>query len=532
MNIKYKQLDMRYLCVFLFAVVTMASSCSKLLDKEPDFVTPDNYYRNEAELMYGLNGVYNRLIDPNGRMYSRGLFSYFVLNDESYFKNISINNIRVMQMDAADLDIGRLWEVLYEGINRANLLLEHVDEVDMDTRARDAIKGETLFLRGYYYFLLADFFGGVPLKLTSTKSAKDPFLKRSSLKDVYEQIIEDMTTAEGLVWEMEDLQSNERISQTAVQAILARVFLKMAGEPLKDVERYADALTYANKVISSNKHALNPDFKQIFINHSQDINDPKECLWEVGMYGNKVGSVDQAGMVGMENGIECPDENIGFSGGAMRITAKLYELFGTQDTLRRDWSISTYRFAIADGVTVKRYFQDNEIYDRNPGKWRRENELGAKVRSYNSTNFPVIRYSDVLLMMAEAETALRDGAPSDAAIANVNKVRRRAFGKPVDVVDADSDVPLGMDKVEFLLFLQDERMRELCFEGIRRHDLIRWGIYVPTMNTLGADINAKAPAAHRYAANAGRNTTERNVLFPIPNTEITINKQITQNPGW
>src|SRR5690606_29181050 len=148
------------------------------------------------ELMYGLNGVYNRLIDPNGRMYSRGLFSYFVLNDESYFKNISINNIRVMQMDAADLDIGRLWEVLYEGINRANLLLEHVDEVDMDTRARNAIKGETLFLRGYYYFLLADFFGGVPLKLTSTISSKDPFLMRSSFNDVYEHILGDMTNTE------------------------------------------------------------------------------------------------------------------------------------------------------------------------------------------------------------------------------------------------------------------------------------------------------------------------------------------------
>lgn len=532
MNVKYKPLDMRFLYIYLFAVAIIASSCSKLLDKEPDFVTPDNYYRNEGELMYGLNGVYNRLIDPHGRMYSRALFSYFVLNDESYFKNISINNIRVMQMDAADLDIGRFWEVLYEGINRANLLLEHVDNVEMDDRGRDAIKGEALFLRGYYYFLLVDFFGDVPIKLSSTKSASDPFLARSALKDVYEQVVSDMTEAEGLVWEIDELISNERVSQTAVQAVLARVFLKMAGEPLKEEERYEDALTYANKVINSNKHALNPDFQQIFINHSQDINDPKECIWEIGMYGNKVGAVDQAGMVGMENGIECPDENIGFSGGAMRITAKLYNLFGTQDTLRRDWSISPYRYEISGGTTVRRYFEEDEIYDRNPGKWRREYELGEKVRSYNSTNFPIIRYSDVLLMMAEAETALRDGTPSNAAIENVNKVRRRAFGKPVDVADADSDVPAGMDKVEFLLFLQDERMRELCFEGRRRHDLIRWGIYVPTMNNLGSEINSTAPTAHRYAGNAGRNTTDRNVLFPIPNTEITINKQITQNPSW
>lgn len=522
---------MKPIYILIIATTILISSCSKLLDKEPDFVTPENYFRNEEELMNSLYGVYNRLIDTHGRMYSRGLFSYFVLNDESYFKNISINNIRVMSMDAADLNIGRFWEVLYEGINRANLLLENVDDVDMDVVKRDAIKGEALFLRGYYYFLLVDFFGDVPLKLTSTKSPNDNYLPRTSIKDIYTQIVNDMSQAEELVLDASELKYNERVSKTAVQAILARVFLKMAGEPLMEVARYEDALTYADKVISSGEHVLNPDFKQIFINHSQDINDPKECLWEVGLFGNKIGNIDQAGMLGIENGIECPDENIGYSGGAMRITAKLYNLFGTEDTLRRDWSISPYRFVISEGVTRRQFYTTQQIYDRNPGKWRREYELGTKSRSYNSTNFPIMRYSDVLLMKAEAENAVSQH-PTIAAIDAVNQVRRRAFGKPLNTPDAKSDMPNDLDKVEFQLYIQDERMRELCFEGIRRHDLIRWGIYVPTMNTLGSDMKTKAPAAHRYGANAGLNTTDRNVLFPIPNTEITINKLMTQNVGW
>ncbi|MNI80227.1 SusD family protein [compost metagenome] len=84
----------------------------------------------------------------------------------------------------------------------------------------------------------------------------------------------------------------------------------------------------------------------------------------------------------------------------------------------------------------------------------------------------------------------------------------------------------------FLDYIRDERLREFCFEGTRKHDLIRWGIYVPIMNALGREISVNAPAAHRYGGNAGLNTTERNVLFPIPNTELTINKQIIQNPGW
>ncbi len=522
---------MKSIYTLLLTITVVLSSCSSLLDKEPDFVTPENYFRNEGEAMNSLNGVYNRLIDTFGRTYSRGLFSYLVLNDESYFKNISINNIRVMSMDAADLDIGRFWEVLYEGVNRANLLLENIDGVDMDAERRNAIKGEALFLRGYYYYLLVDFFGDVPLKLDATKSPNDKYLRRTPIKEVFAQIVKDMTEAEELVLSAPQLKHNERVSKTAVQAILARVFLKMAGEPLLDVARYEDALIYADKVISSGVHALNPDFKQIFINHSKDINDFKECLWEVGIYGNNIGGIEQAGMVGIENGIECPDENIGYSGGGMRITAKLYSLFGTKDTLRRDWSISPYRFVVANGATTKQNYSAQQIYDRNPGKWRREYELGTKARSRNSTNFPIIRYSDVLLMKAEAENALHS-QPTAAAVDAVNQVRRRAFGKPVGTVNVASDMPGNLDKVAFQSYIQDERMREFCFEGIRRHDLIRWGIYVPTMNILGKEISTTAPAAHRYGGNAGLNTTDRNVLFPIPNTEITVNKLMTQNIGW
>jgi len=518
--------------ILILLISVMMTSCSSLLDKDPDFVTPETYFNTEEDLKNGLNGVYNRLIDQNGRMYGRGLFSYFVVSDEAFFKSISINNIRVMVMDAGHLDIGRLWETLYEGVNRANLLLEQVDKVNMDKTKRDAIKGEALFLRGYYYYLLADLFGPVPLKLESAKSPNDPYLPRAPLAEVYASVVNDMQQAELLVGSIDELSGNERISKTGVQAILARVFLKMAGAPLKDVNRYKDALDYANKVMISNKHALNLNYKQIFINHTQDINEKKECIWEIGMYGNKVGNVDLAGSMGVENGIECPSEAIGFSGGAMKITAKLYQLFGTTDTARRNWSIAPYRFVVSGANTVKSNFTATQIYDRNPGKWRREYETGSKARSFTSTNFPVIRYSDVLLMKAEAENEVNNG-PTPAAYDAVNKVRRRAFNKALDKSDVLCDVPAGLDKAGFLAFIQDERARELCFEGIRKHDLIRWGIYVKTMNDLGTSITNTAPTAYKYAANAGKNTTERDVLFPIPTTEMTVNKLITeQNYGW
>ncbi|MDE6468955.1 MAG: RagB/SusD family nutrient uptake outer membrane protein, partial [Muribaculaceae bacterium] len=83
----------------------------------------------------------------------------------------------------------------------------------------------------------------------------------------------------------------------------------------------------------------------------------------------------------------------------------------------------------------------------------------------------------------------------------------------------------------FLEAIRAERFREFCFEGQRKLDLIRWGIYVTTMNEYGREAAADG-GSFNYAGNSGKNVTERNVVFPIPNTELTVNKSMTQNPGW
>lgn len=521
----------RYFSTFALAAAIFCNSCTSFLEKEPDFLTPASYYSTPEQVESALNGVYNRLIDPNGRMYSKALFSYFAISDEAFYKNISINNIRVMQFDAGSLDIGRFWEALYEGVSRANYLIAYADEEALTTPESRAMLGEAYFLRGYYYFLLTSYFGEVPLKLEPTLSPNEKPLAKSKLADVYKQIVADMQRAEGMVLDIDELGSNERVSLTAVQAVLARVFLKMAGAPLNDTDRYADALTYANKVTSSGKHSLNPDYSQIFINHSRDINDLHECIWEVGMYGNKLGTEDLAGSVGVENGILCRDINIGYSGGAMQVTKRLYDAFEEGD-LRRDWNIAPYYYTTDanTGVTTQTFYSDKQIYNRNPGKWRREYEQGEKAQMYNSTNFPIMRYSDVLLMKAEAINAVKHGPDAEAYEA-INMVRRRAWGHDPKVPSSQCDLSAVGGEEEFLDAIRQERFRELCFEGQRKLDLIRWGIYVSTMNEFGREAEADG-GSFSYAGNSGKNVTSRNVLFPIPNTELTVNKLMTQNPGW
>ena len=550
--------------ILVSGAVLSASSCS-FLEREPDFMTPDYYYETEEEMTKALNGVYNRLIDTNGRMYSKGLFGFFVLSDEfSYTNSFNTANIRHGSFDAADLDIGRLWEICYEGVSRANFLIASFDGKDIESQTANAkaILGEALFMRGYYYFLLTTCFGEVPLKLTPTTSPDEPYLEQSSLETIYGQIIKDMTDAEKLVLDIDVLGSNERISRTGVQAVLARVYLKMAGYPLNDPENpdedaldyYEQALFYANEVISSGKHDLNTEngngYRQIFLNQVQNINDPSEIIWEVGMYGNKVGAEDLAGSVGVENGILCRSEALGYSGGPMTVQKKLFDAFASKDDLRRDWAVADFQIsydADTDQSTVVDLSDDakeTNIWKRNPGKWRRVDwvdresdnrfvtyEPGTLARLYTGTNFPLMRYADVVLMKAEAINESK--GPDDEAYDAVNQVRRRAYGYDIHTQNAACDLPEGLDKEGFRQAVRDERFRELCFEGRRKWDLIRWGIYVSTMQQLAADVMATAPQAlYQYCARAGQNTTERNVLFPIPNTELTVNKKMTQNPGW
>lgn len=531
--------------IYLMCIVLIVSSasCKKFLDREPtDFKTPENYFNTESELNTALIGVYNRLADE--RTYRRGLFTYLAISDEFFYRNVSTNSIYVLDFDAAHIDIGRFWETCYQGIDRANALLENINKPLMNELKRNEIKGEALFLRAYFYFLLVDNFGAVPLKLSSTKNPTETPLPRSAVNVVYQQILNDMTTAYDLVPALKKnasdqtdtgLEYSERITKSAVGGILAKVCLSMAGAPLNDLAKYADALKWSELVINSGTHSLNPDYKQIFINAAKDIEEPKECIWEIGFYGNNTGNLLQGGTLGISNGITSTELNDpGYSTGSINTTARLYNLYDATD-VRRDWCIAPFKYTTTNNVTTTTPWTTAQIYDRNIGKWRRQYEtLVPKTKDYNAVNFPVLRYSDVLLMYAEAVNGM-NGSPNLLAETYLNQVRRRGHNKPVGTADATVDVTPGLSGARFLEELQNERAREFAFEGMRQHDLKRWGIYVSKMNTLATEITVSAPSNWRYAGSAGKNTSSRNLLFPIPNSEVVLNPEIgvrDQNPGW
>jgi starch-binding outer membrane protein, SusD/RagB family len=524
-----------------FFVALSLAGCKKFLSTTPtDFLTPESYYNSESKVISALAGVYQPL--GTSALYGDALFFNLGTGTDESFRAVSsaTTGVWVYNYDYTDPYVNNLWAQLYTGIERANLLIANINLAPMDETKRKAILGEALFLRGYYYFMLVSNYGDVPLQTTPTASPKNINRPRTPAREVYAQILQDMETAEGTVYTSTQLGYSSRVSKTTIEGILARVCLTMAGYPLLDNTKYADALKWAAKVQASGEHTLitqanapdgdnNSGFSQVFVNEMQDKYDVRETMWEAEEKGNRTDGYVANGRVGNDIGIGYTATNYADSGycyGTIRVTERLYKLYGNGD-LRKNWAIGPFSYTAAG---ARSYFAASKIYDRCAAKWRRTYEtLTPKDKNYNGANFPILRYADVLLMLAEAENQVN--GPTATAYDAINMVRRRGYGLPLTAASAVADLPAGLGKLQFQQAIQDERSRELCFETLRRPDLIRWGIFIPTMKAVAAEFKTYN-GTYAYGATAGNNVSERNLLYPIPSGEITVNKAAVQNPGW
>jgi len=575
---------MKKIYILVLAAI-VSSSCEDYLDTQPsNKISIEQYYIDEEGLTKALAGVY----DPLG---SENLYGYRLwetlegLTDEQSHGRFSLpsgtDGPKANSYDATNVVVSNTWAELYRGINRANDLIAHVDLPKMDEDKRKIILGEALFLRGYYYFLLVSRWGDVPLKLEPTTTPYGTAAARTPSAEVYAQVLKDMTAAEAMVSQTK-LQYASRVTKTTVQGILARVCLQMAGYPLMDTSKYADALAWSKKVIDSGQHQLivaykttapsgkpanyyntfnptiaantaNNGYRQIFINEAEDLYDTSEVMWEAEEKGNGVDGFQDYGRLGVLNGVYLSTANatlnseLGNCYGQIKATAKLFRAYDpTGADLRRDWNMTTYTLDNVTGARVA--IAPTCQYARDVAKWRREFEvLTPKSKNFGGINFPILRYADVLLMYAEAENQVN--GPTAAATEAVNKVRRRGYGQMVVTAPyAPSDAPTATaaagGKAGFQKFIEEERMRELCFEGVRRADLIRWNKYLQYMKEVGDDYNAMVTnAVNTVPANNNPkmyaplwlNTAPRYLLFPIPSLEMSSNtliKPSDQNPGY
>jgi hypothetical protein len=509
--------------------VGILSSCKDYLDKEPTFLVKENYFKTANDAKTALAGVYDML----GRQetFAGHNVQTFSMSDEGFLARAGTTaGVGVYNFDAANNDVNNLWTFLYTGIERSNILLERIDGIEMDAIEKAAIKGEAKFLRAFYYFNLANDFGDVPLKIVPTPSVSSVDIPRTPQKEIYNFVVKEMEEAEVMVKTATQIGFGGRVSKSAVRGILAKVNLKMAGAPLNDASRYAEALKWTRKIVFPEsgpvEHGLNPSFRQIFTNLAADRYDIKECIWEIECFGNNLGN-SEGGRIGNTVGLGNNDDDKGYCYAFSNATAKLYNSFEATDS-RRDWTIAPFRY-VYNTVNGRPTIRDstlwnaNQLYERNAAKWRRSYEVvNPRNKNFTPINFPMLRYADVLLMLAEAENKVNGN--TSIAINALKQVRDRAGASNVSALATSPD---ALDEL-----IRRERYLELAFEANRKFDLIRWGIFVSTMNQLGSDIQATAPNNFKYGSAAGRNISVRNNLLPIPIRETSLNKAATQNLGW
>ncbi len=525
----------------MVALVLVSSSCEKILNPEPtDLISKEQYYNNEAELQIALTGVYDKLSSLD--IYGSNQSFWLTFGTDESTSRLSLTNepIAEYSYDPANPRLTNFWQALYEGIERANLLLANIKKPAMDDTRRGYIEGEALFLRAYYYFLLVSSFGDVPLKLTPTSSIVNTDIPRTPSKVVYEQIIADMTKAEALVQDVVkyDLAGSAdgglmyagRVTKSAVQGILARVCLTMAGYPVRDVSKYQLAYEWALKVKSSGRHRLNPDYSDVFIRLASDRYDTQESIWEVEFYGNNTGGYNEGGqalgsLIGILNNVTT-NNTIGYSAAYVRVSKNLYDAYAVKNGIlidtRRTWNCPNFTYS--DGVKVTQ----TNVWVFPAGKFRREYEVVfPKDKNFSPINFPVLRYSDVLLMIAEAENEMTNGEFTSVATEAVEEVRRRAYTDPSEATLKPAEVA---NKEAFAETIRNERFKELCFEGLRKPDLIRWGMFYDTMKEFASYSDRNGGTS--IGAIPAKNLAQRHWLLPIPSREMSLNKALVQNVGW
>ena len=270
-----------------------AVSCS-FLDVEPVVITDDTYYNSEEEVLYGLAGVYGAI---NNEAFYGNYYSLMLSNtdDLCYYNRTSANNYSVWyQHDASSPEIYDAWTMIYKGIGNANSFMEAVADSEHDSDHK--YWNEARFIRAWYYFILAQAWGDVPLRTTAATSPSEVSCPATSQLEVLRWVISEMESCLALA-DMDLTESPSRVTKTTMWGILARVNLFTAGATVSGNDQirhdcYGKAMAYADSVIQSGLHRLNPSYSQVFINMISDQYDTEyhESMWEADFMGNRSSS--------------------------------------------------------------------------------------------------------------------------------------------------------------------------------------------------------------------------------------------------
>ncbi|GAA4515542.1 RagB/SusD family nutrient uptake outer membrane protein [Sphingobacterium thermophilum] len=454
------------------ALLSTASfvGCEKQVFEEPySSLSPADVFSTPERIDKAAVGMYDAL--QNAEWFGGRVLIYADIRGidcgvPSYFGDLP----RFNDLTSRNGTVSSAWTAAYRTINEANLFLKNLAANPGVAKPENEKKyvAEAKFIRALNYFYAVNLWAqpykftpdashlGVPLVLTASDApfAPENQVARNTVKEVYDQIIKDLTEAAQdlpVAPETRSINSVGRATQGAAQALLARVYLYM--------QDYNKALEYANKVIASNKYALNETPEVTFREYTT-----LESIFSVA-----------------HNGGDNPNTN-----------NALGQHYAPEK--RADIAISPEYVNLMEATDLRRknlIVEDDQLF---------------YTRKYTGVQdwAPVLRYSEVLLIKAEALANLASSV-SQEALDLVNTVRERSNATPVTATS----------KAELIEKILTERRIELAFEGHGIFEFLRTGRNIPAHATVN-----EQPFGSDY------------VVLPIPFTDIQRNPNLQQNKGY
>ena len=476
----------------LLALFVSISGCKKFTEVEPvSQYSIAQAFADVGSATNALIGAYDELMGDAG--YGIRLSLYYPYDTDEGIVTGNIDNGRRgvgrYQLLLTNSEISNPFRQLYRGLEKTNLVIEQIPLMDEYTNGSDADKaqlrrmhGEALTLRAQYLYELVRNWGDVPAPRIPSYKQTDLFIPPTNRDSTLDLLLADLAIAKDLVpWRTEAGPRNERITKGAVKALRARIALARGGYSLRSngqMERRADYLNYyqiaktecEELMARRDQHTLNPSFEAIWKNVTSFVYDPfGEILFEIGAGGGNSNSDSRMGNYDGPNLSNL--SRYGAGGGGTAMLPNYFYAFDSIDT-RRDVTITWHRVNTTTTPAVYNIKSINSLGSLNAGKYRRDWRVPLLPGTVLNVgyNWVVIRFSDVLLMYAEAVNEI-NGGPTAEAIAAFEEVRKRGYAGNAGLIGATPT-----DKVGFFNAIVNERYLEFGNEGIRKYDLLRWNL--------------------------------------------------------
>jgi hypothetical protein len=507
MKTLYSKIKKASVLSLLLMLSTTACKKSFLTENNLSGITQSNYFTTAAQAQASVTGIYPGLqtfTSEEGYLGEAAWASIeFPVGHLASGGSSLYNNALIKHTNSSLEPVFRtVWVGFYNGIANANLAINRIPGITMNTTTQKALLGQAYFLRALYYYYLVRLYGDIPL-ITAPVDFASPDLNpaRAPVEKVYQLIVSDLQQAENSG--LPNVDVTGKASLGAVKSLLASVYLTMAGNPLnKGAAYYQLAADKAKEVIDGKYYSLFPNYAYL---HDRAHKNQGELIFQVqyltGVKTNRLTEFITPSQAGIS-----------------KLTGEIGSVVPTNEFVSsyepNDKRVQEQQFyftqALAKGSTTRVVkFGEYALY-----KFWLNEAAGPSGDLNDDENWTLLRYPEVLLIYAEASNEI--SGPTQAAYDQINLIRTRANLPPLS----------GLSKTEFREAIWRERYHELAYENKSYFDVQRTR-QVYNLST-GHFVDAFS-----YHNQTGATFNQQYLLWPLPQSELYVNPNLKpQNPGW